>query len=103
MFENIKSIGKKANFYFDGKVSSRTIFFNNGERKTLGFMLPGQYLFNAGVEELMEVSNGEMKIKLQGESEYTTFSQGMSFVVPSNTSFDVIVDTFADYCCSYKD
>lgn len=103
MFSNVKSIEKKANFYFDGNVSSRTIHLNTGERKTLGFMLKGEYLFNAGVEELMEVLNGEMKIKLQGETEYSNFVQGTSFIVPKNTSFNVIVDSFADYCCSYKD
>lgn len=36
---------KKANVYFDGKVTSRTVIFGNGERKTLGIMVPGEYEF----------------------------------------------------------
>ena len=56
-FNNVKVI-KKATVYFDGKVTSRTVYFENGERKTLGFMMPGEYVFNTGVEELMEVTGG---------------------------------------------
>ncbi|MBU0513222.1 MAG: pyrimidine/purine nucleoside phosphorylase, partial [Proteobacteria bacterium] len=37
---------KKANVYFDGKVSSRTVVFADGSSKTLGIMLPGDYEFN---------------------------------------------------------
>ncbi|MFK5947188.1 MAG: pyrimidine/purine nucleoside phosphorylase, partial [Methylococcales bacterium] len=38
-FNNVTII-KKANIYFDGNVSSRTIKFADGSTKTLGFMLP---------------------------------------------------------------
>ena len=41
-FQNV-TIVKKANIYFDGKVTSRTVLFEDGTRKTLGIMLPGQY------------------------------------------------------------
>ena len=34
---------KKANVYFDGKVTSRTVLFGDGSKKTLGVMLPGRY------------------------------------------------------------
>ncbi|MBU9918464.1 MAG: pyrimidine/purine nucleoside phosphorylase, partial [Fusobacteriaceae bacterium] len=34
-FENV-SVIKKANIYFDGKVTSRTVLFADGEKKTLG-------------------------------------------------------------------
>jgi hypothetical protein len=36
-FEKV-TIVKKANIYFDGKVTSRTVLFENGEKKTLGIM-----------------------------------------------------------------
>jgi uncharacterized protein YaiE (UPF0345 family) len=39
-FENITLI-KAANIYFDGKVSSRTIEFPDGSKKTLGIMMVG--------------------------------------------------------------
>jgi len=43
-FNNV-SVVKKANVYFGGNVSSRTIRFADGSSKTLGFMLPGEYTF----------------------------------------------------------
>ena len=98
---NVKVI-KKANVYFGGKVTSRTLFMENNQKKTLGFMLAGEYEFNTEAEELMEVIGGEMDIMLKGETEYKTYGEGTSFVVPENSSFKIIVKEYADYCCSYK-
>lgn len=100
-FENV-DIVKKANVYFGGKVTSRTISFKNGERKTLGFMMPGEYEFGTEAEELMEVLGGEMDICLPGESSFKTYKTGESFVVPTYSKFKVTVKEFGDYCCSYK-
>lgn len=41
-FDNV-SIVREANIYFDGKVTSRVVLFQDGTRKTLGIMLPGEY------------------------------------------------------------
>lgn len=101
-FKNARIV-KKANIYFDGKVTSRTVFTESGERKTLGIFLPGEYEFNTGAEELMEVLGGEMKIMLLGEKEYTLYKEGQSFVVPANSSFKLIIEAVADYCCSYRE
>ncbi len=101
-FKNARIV-KKANIYFDGKVTSRTVFTESGERKTLGIFLPGEYEFNTGAEELMEVLGGEMKIMLPGEKEYTLYKEGQSFIVPANSSFKLIIEAVADYCCSYKE
>lgn len=51
----------------------------------------------------MEVIGGEMKIKRLEDSEYISFPEGTEFVVPANSSFKIIVEKFADYCCSYID
>ena len=99
-FENV-SIVKKANIYFDGKVTSRTVIFPSGEKKTLGIMLPGEYNFGTGDKEIMEVLAGEMDIKLPGENTFTTYKAGTSFEVPANSKFDLIIKEVADYCCSY--
>lgn len=50
----------------------------------------------------MEVIGGEIDIMLKGENEYKTYAEGESFIVPENSSFKIIVKTYADYCCSYK-
>jgi uncharacterized protein YaiE (UPF0345 family) len=43
-FKNV-TVLKKANVYFAGKVTSRTIVFPDGTKKTLGIMFPGDYEF----------------------------------------------------------
>ncbi len=99
-FDNVTII-KKANVYFDGKVTSRNILFADGTRKTLGFMLPGDYEFNTGAPEVMELLNGKMDVLLPGSTEWHTFQEGQSFAVPANSSFKLKLDGVVDYCCSY--
>jgi hypothetical protein len=57
-FESV-SVVKAANVYFDGNVTSRSVEFADGSLKTLGIMLPGEYKFNTGKPELMEIQSGE--------------------------------------------
>src|SRR5471030_2045973 len=99
-FENV-TVVKKANIYFDGKVTSRTIMFKDGEKKTLGIMLAGEYEFGTGKKELMEVLGGQLQVLLPGSQESVTFSEGQSFEVPANSSFKLVVKETSDYCCSY--
>lgn len=99
-FEKV-AIVKKANIYFDGKVTSRTVLFENGERKTLGIMLPGEYEFGTGAKELMEILQGNLEVQLPGSSEWLTINGGESFEVASNSKFKLIVKETTDYCCSY--
>ena len=37
------TVTKAASVYFDGKVTSRKLTFNDGSFKTLGIMMPGDY------------------------------------------------------------
>ncbi|MCC0640044.1 MULTISPECIES: pyrimidine/purine nucleoside phosphorylase [unclassified Clostridioides] len=99
-FKDVTAV-KKANVYFDGKVSSRVIIFPNGERKTLGLMLPGEYTFSTREEEIMEMLAGSMDVKLPGSNEFVTYKEGQKFNVPSDSSFDLKVNEVVDYCCSY--
>jgi uncharacterized protein YaiE (UPF0345 family) len=99
-FENV-TIVKKANIYFDGKVTSRNILFPDGMRKTLGFMLPGEYEFSTAAPELMEILAGKMDVLLPGIDSWQTISEGRSFAVPGNSKFKLILKVPVDYCCSY--
>lgn len=99
-FENV-SVIKKANIYFDGKVSSRTVLFADGTRKTLGLMAEGEYTFGTEAAELMEILAGNVEVKLAGSDEWASFGEGDSFNVAANSSFDIKVIGMADYCCSY--
>jgi len=99
-FENV-TVVKKANVYFDGKVTSRTIIFADGSKKTLGVMLPGEYEFSTGAAEIMEVLGGSMDVKLPGSNEYKTFKEGEAYEVPANSKFQLKISEVADYCCSF--
>ena len=99
-FEGV-TVVKKANIYFDGKVTSRTVIFADGSKKTLGIMLPGEYEFSTGEKELMEIISGEMDVLLPGEDSSRNISGGQSFEVAGNAKFKVKVKTLSDYCCSF--
>jgi len=99
-FKNVTVI-KKANVYFDGKVTSRTVLFPDGTKKTLGIMLPGEYVFGTAAKELMEVLAGEMDVLLPDSTEWKSFKTGDQFEVPANSKFNLKVKSISDYCCSY--
>lgn len=98
-FEHAEVV-KKANIYYGGKVTSRTVFCEDGQRRTLGFMLEGTYEFSTGAAETMEVLSGAMKVTQEGQPE-TLYKEGEVFHVPANRKFQAVVEDYTDYCCSY--
>ena len=99
-FTNV-TVTKKANVYFDGKVVSYTLTFDDGSTKTLGFMQVGDYTFNTGVAEVMEFLSGELSVELPNQKEPLIIHETATFEVPANASFTLHVKTCASYCCSY--
>jgi len=99
-FENV-AVVKKANVYFEGRVTSRTIRFADGSRKSLGVMLPGEYEFGTAEKEIMEILSGELDVMLPGASKWQPIKGGESFDVPTSSKFKVRVKTLTDYCCSF--
>jgi uncharacterized protein YaiE (UPF0345 family) len=95
------TVVKKANVYFDGKVTSRTIRFAEGKSKTLGIMLPGEYEFSTGDREIMEILSGDLEVQLPDSDSWQTLTGGESFEVPANSKFALKIKTITDYCCSY--
>ena len=103
MMEEFKGVTvvKRANVYFDGKVTSRTVLFADGTKKTLGVMLPGEFEFSTGDREIMEIMAGELEVLLPGEAGWRTVRGGESFEVPAKSAFKMKVKTLSDYCCSF--
>lgn len=97
------TVTREANIYYDGKVTSRTVIFPDGTRKTLGIMLPGDYDFGTDKPEIMEILSGEMQVLLPGAQEWIDVSGGQRFDVPGKSRFQLKVAVVADYCCSYVD
>lgn len=98
---NDVTVIREASIYFDGKVTSRTVLFQDGSRKTLGIMLPGDYEFNTEDGEIMEITSGDLQVLITDEEGWRTVKGGESFEVPADSKFSLKVATITDYCCSY--
>ena len=99
-FTNVTVI-KEANTYFDGKVTSRSVVFPDGTKKTLGIMLPGEYQFNTDDKEIMEILSGDLEVLLPEAEGWQTIKGGESFEVPAQSKFSLKIKTLTDYCCSF--
>lgn len=99
-FEGV-TVETKANIYYEGKVQSRTVFLEDGSRKTLGVILPGDYEFGTADRELMELTGGKTEVMLPGSSEWQTFSAGESFGIPGNSKFKLKTADVLEYVCNY--
>jgi uncharacterized protein YaiE (UPF0345 family) len=98
---NDVTIIKKANIYFDGKVTSRSVVFPDGSRKTLGIMLPGEYEFNTDEKEVIEIIAGDLEVSLPKKEGWKTVKDGETFEVPAKSKFGLRVKRITDYCCSF--
>jgi hypothetical protein len=100
-FSNVTAI-TKANVYFDGKVVSHTIRFEDGAKKTLGLIYPGAYHFGTDQAERMEIVAGECVVKIDGQETKTSYCSGHHFDVPAKSGFDIAVETgLCEYICSF--
>nr|MBF0221659.1 pyrimidine/purine nucleoside phosphorylase [Desulfobulbaceae bacterium] len=99
-FVNV-TVVKAVNSYFDGKVTSRTVIFADGSKKTLGVMLPGEYEFNTDSKEIMEIMSGELTVLISDENDWQEIRGGQSFEVPAKSKFKLKIRTLTDYCCSF--
>ena len=57
--------------------------------------------FGTAAAELMEITSGELEVKLPGSDAWVNIQGGESFDVPANSKFQVKVSSITDYCCSY--
>jgi len=99
-FENVTAVAK-ANIYFDGKVTSHTIYMADGERKTLGIFLPGAYEFGTGDAEVMDITDGECEVMLPGGGEWKTVKAGETFSIPADSKYGFRCYVPVQYICSY--
>lgn len=95
------SVVKQANIYFDGKCVSHTVLLADGTRKTLGVIFPSSLTFNTAAGEVMELNAGKCRIRLHGDSDWSTYEGGQRFTVPANSSFDIETIELLDYVCHF--
>ena len=99
-FKNVTAV-KEANIYFEGKVTSRTLVFPDGSKKTLGIMFPGKYEFSTAEKEIMEILSGQLDVLISEDEGWKTIKGGEQFEVPAKAKFNLNVTSITDYCCSY--
>ena len=101
-FSNVTVVAK-ANIYFEGKVVSHTLRFQDGTKKTIGLVYPGQYHFSTDAAERMEVTAGACQVKLDGQTAFDTYAAGSTFDVPAKSGFDIRVESgITEYICSFR-
>jgi uncharacterized protein YaiE (UPF0345 family) len=81
-FKNVTVI-KKAKVYLRSKVTSRTVMFLDGSKKTLGGMLPGEYEFSTPGKEIKEIRAGDREVLRPGSVGWKTVKKGYSFDIPA--------------------
>jgi len=95
------SVVKKANIYFDGKCVSHTVLLADGTKKTIGVIFPSSLVFNTGAAEIMELNAGKCRIRVKGDSEWSTYEGGQQFQVPADSSFEIETLETLDYVCHF--
>lgn len=95
------TISTRANVYFDGKCVSHSIELPNGTKKSVGVILPSTLKFNTGAPEVMELVDGQCRVRLAGSDTWATYSGGQSFDVPGNSSFDIETTKTLHYICHF--
>src|SRR6266566_3784294 len=91
-FRGVTAVAK-ANVYFDGKVISHSLIFPDGSKKTLGLIYPGKFHFGTDKAERMEIVAGQCSVKLDGQTNVTTYAAGQLFEVPAKSGFNIEVNS----------
>lgn len=94
-------INPRANVYFDGKCVSHSIELADGSKKSVGVILPSTLTFNTGAPEVMEIVEGNCRVRLAGSDTWVSYGEGQSFKVPGNSSFDIDVAQALHYVCHF--
>lgn len=90
----------KHNSYFEGKVQSLG-FERNGRRFTAGVVAAGEYHFDTAAAERMNVTSGELVVRIAGGEEWRHYPAGSSFEIAANSGFDIKAELPAAYVCEF--
>lgn len=90
----------KVNEYFGGTVKSIALENEEGIA-TVGVMEAGEYEFGTGTIEHMTISSGVLDVMLPGESVWTSYRKGETFIVAKDVRFKVKAVGQVAYYCLY--
>jgi uncharacterized protein YaiE (UPF0345 family) len=97
---NQVSITPIANVYFDGKCVSHSIIDADGNKKSVGVILPSTLTFNVGVPEIMELLQGKGRVQVN-DGDWQAIEGAMTFSVPENGQFVIEVTEAVHYICHF--
>lgn len=95
------SVLKKANVYFDGLCVSHTVHTQDGQRKSVGVILPSTLSFETAAPEVMEIVAGRCRVRLAGSEATNEYGAGQRFSVPGNSSFRIETLEALHYVCHF--
>lgn len=98
-FTNV-SIAKEANILYKGNITSRSITFDDGSKKTLGIMLPGEYELNTVNKAIIDINSGSLEVMLPAE-DWVEYTAPASIEISQNSKYKLKVTSLVDYCCSF--
>ncbi len=96
------SVVKKANIYFDGKCISHTLLLKDGSKQTVGVVLPSTLTFGTEAPERMEIVGGRCRVRLDGHTDWQSYTAGSEFRVPGKSKFDIEVTETLEYVCHFE-
>ena len=100
-FSNV-TVDAKANVYFDGRVVSHTVRFEDGSKKTVGLIYAGEYHFGTGAAERMEIIAGDCRVVLDSTTHVLEVGAGSHFDVAAHSGFTITVAAgICEYVCSF--
>ncbi len=98
-FDNV-TIAKEANILYNGNITSRGITFQDGSKKTLGIMLPGEYELNTVNRTTIDINSGVLEVMLPAE-DWVEYVAPTSIEIAQNSKYKLRVSSLVDYCCSF--
>ena len=97
------TVSTAANVYFDGRCVSHSLQLPDGNKKSIGVILPGTLRFNTAAAERMECVAGQCEYRLDGAGDaWSTSNPGESFSVAANASFEIRVEAAYHYICHFE-
>ncbi|WP_130862598.1 pyrimidine/purine nucleoside phosphorylase [Bacilliculturomica massiliensis] len=95
------TIETKGNIYFDGRVTSRSFYKQDGTRFTIGIITPGTYTFDVSDREVIQLIAGEAEILLPAEQEWRRVKAPDTYEVAADNSFRIRCFDVVEYLCDY--
>lgn len=102
-FDSI-SIKKKANVHFNGASISHVIVLKDGNKQTLGVILPSEnpLTFKTHLSERIEIISGECSVQIGHNPDIKIYKSGESFQIPAHSQFKIQTSEVVDYICHFE-